>query len=282
MCSRERDEAERDTFGSVRHLDRKDLYRPGGCVQPLGFPANDPLPHEPTGLRAGPDEMVARPATAESPLTPEEVTRRAEANQRARDLTILARERGRSSEAYRIARLTSIGYELIQLLGDDPNRPGLERTPARWAAAMLEFAAYKDDNAETVFDTEGTDQMVVVSGIRVWSLCEHHLLPFYTDLTMAYLPVSELLGLSKFARIARLHAHKLQTQERLTQDIADHLRKVTDQEDVAVIGRGEHLCMSMRGVQSPHVMSTSAIFGRFRLPEVRQEFMQLAGLRVTG
>jgi GTP cyclohydrolase I len=109
-------------------------------------------------------------------------------------------------------------------------------------------------------------------------MCEHHLLPFSCSLTMGYLPRGgKILGLSKFGRIAQLAAHKLQLQERLTQEIASELSRITESEDVAVLGEGVHLCMLMRGAKAEHVMASSAIRGAFRHePETRAEFFHLA------
>lgn len=180
--------------------------------------------------------------------------------------------------AARHARLAALGRALLLLIGEDPDREGLRDTPRRWADWWLEFSDYGDPNAERTFDEVRSDQMVVVSGIRVWSLCEHHLLPFWCDLTLGYLPAGRILGLSKFGRIAHLHAHRLQVQERLVGDIAAHLCRATGSEDVAVLGEGEHLCMTMRGARTPHRMQCQVILGRFRrVASVRQEFFHLAG-----
>jgi len=121
-----------------------------------------------------------------------------------------------------------------------------------------------------------TDQMVVVSDMRVWSLCEHHLLPFYCDVSVGYIATDKVLGLSKFARIAHLMAHRLQTQEQLVHDIANQIEKITGASGVAVLGRGEHTCMQMRGIKTEGMMSTSVMLGTFRdQPEARHEFLSL-------
>ena len=173
--------------------------------------------------------------------------------------------------------LLALGKQLLVALGEDPTRPALADTPKRWANMWREFIEYNPGNTDTVFEMRHTtDQMVVVSGMRVWSMCEHHLLPFWCDVSVGYIPADVVLGLSKFGRIAEQHAHMLQTQERLVEQIcADVIRKAGTC-DVAVIARGEHLCMTMRGVKKPAIMTSSAMHGAFyNKPEARQEFLSL-------
>lgn len=130
---------------------------------------------------------------------------------------------------------------------------------------------------DTTFQTIRADQMVVVSGMRVWSLCEHHLLPFWADITIGVITGDRILGLSKFGRIARHAAGRLQVQERLVEDIADEVCRVVGSQDVAVLAIGEHLCMTMRGARMPARMATSINRGRFRGDaRVRAEFLDLA------
>jgi len=118
--------------------------------------------------------------------------------------------------------------------------------------------------------------MVIVSGIKVWSLCEHHLLPFWCNITIGYIAKNKVLGLSKFGRIAHKYAHQLQIQEQLVSQIADEVCSVTDSNDVAVLAEGEHLCMTMRGIRTPAIMKSSVMRGVFRdKPEARQEFLDL-------
>lgn len=166
---------------------------------------------------------------------------------------------------------------MLIAIGEDPDRPGLVDTPRRWAKSWREFIEYDPGKIETLFEHVTVDQMVVISGMRVWSMCEHHCLPFYCDVTVGYIASSHVLGLSKFARIAHMHAHKLQIQERLVQEIADSIQTVTGSGDVAVVATGEHLCMTMRGVRTPAVMRSSVLRGAFREnPEVRAEFYTVA------
>lgn len=173
-------------------------------------------------------------------------------------------------------RLLWLARELLFAIGYDPTDPAISDTPRRWASWWREFIEYDPGSLGTTFESVSTDQMVAVSGIRVWSLCEHHLLPFWCDLTIAYIADDKVLGLSKFARIAHQAAHRLQLQERLTHQIADSVEQLTGSPDVAVIGRGEHLCMTMRGIQTPAIMTSSVMRGRFReLPALRAELISL-------
>jgi len=166
---------------------------------------------------------------------------------------------------------------LLTTIGEDAERSGLADTPARWARWWLEFIDYDPGNTETTFEAVTADQMVVVSGIRVWSLCEHHLLPFWCDVAIGYITGDQVLGLSKFARIAHQVAHRLQIQERLTAQIADEVQRLSGSNDVAMLASGVHLCMAMRGIKSPGLMTTSEVRGKFRdRPEARAEFMALA------
>lgn len=178
----------------------------------------------------------------------------------------------------RRARLEGLCRDLLALVDPDPTRPDLADTPRRWAAWWMDRIAPPPERMGTTFDAVQTDQMVVVSGMRVWSLCEHHLLPFWCDVSIGYVARGRILGLSKFARIAHHHARKLQVQERLVQDIAAHIRRLADTDDVAVLARGEHLCMTMRGARTPALMTSSALSGIFRDdPAARAEFLTLAG-----
>lgn len=177
-------------------------------------------------------------------------------------------------------RLADLCRELLFILGENPDRPGLRETPRRWADWWLEFMDYSDDRISTTFETAQADQMVVVRGLRVWSLCEHHLLPFWCDLTMGYIPHGRILGLSKFGRIARVAASRLSVQEDLVERCAGEIQRTTGSPDVAVLAEGEHLCMTMRGIRSPHRMQTSVTHGVFRGDaKAREEFFHLAGGR---
>jgi len=165
---------------------------------------------------------------------------------------------------------------ILIAIGEDPSREGLRDTPARVARWWQEFMLRERESSWTSFSAEKTDQVVVVSGIRVWSLCEHHLLPFSCDLTVGYLCRKKVIGLSKIPRVCHLFASRLQLQERMVEQIADEVERMTESEDVAVIGSGRHLCCLIRGVKTDAVMHTSAIRGRFRDAVIRQEFFALA------
>lgn len=167
-------------------------------------------------------------------------------------------------------------FQLLEAIGEDPAREGLRDTPRRVADFWREFMEYDAGNSDTVFETVQADQMVVVKEMRVWSLCEHHLLPFYCDISVGYITNEKVLGLSKFARIAQKHAHGLQLQEKLVNDIANEIMKTTGTDHVAVIAKGEHLCMTARGIKMPALMISSALHGSFKQDATtRAEFMAL-------
>jgi GTP cyclohydrolase I len=177
-----------------------------------------------------------------------------------------------------VARLEQIGRKLLIAIGEDPDRPGLQDTPRRFARFWAEFINFAPGNTDVTFEAVETDQMVVVSGMRVWSLCEHHLLPFWCDVSIGYISGARVLGLSKFARIAHQFAHRPQIQERLVHQIADEVERLTESENVAVFGTGVHLCMVMRGIKTSGAMKTSVMRGAFReKPSARQEFFSMVG-----
>mgnify|MGYP003131891812 CR=1 FL=1 len=170
-------------------------------------------------------------------------------------------------------------YKLLQEIGEDPTREGLVDTPKRFARWWRDFSTYKDNKMQTTFTVSNVDQMVIVRGMKVWSLCEHHLLPFWCDITVGHIAEKSVLGLSKYARIAHQHASKLQMQERLVTDIANDIKEYTKSEDVAVIAKGEHLCMAMRGIKTEGEMISSVMSGKFRSNvDTRAEFISLAGV----
>ena len=172
--------------------------------------------------------------------------------------------------------LIDIGRRLLKEIGEDPERDGLRDTPARFARWWREFTDYDPGTISTLFETSSSSQMVTVSDIEVWSLCEHHLLPFRCSITISYRPTTNLLGLSKFARIAHHHAHRLQVQERLVNDIAQDIATTTGSPDVAVIARGEHLCMTMRGIKTSANMTSTAYLGAYDTnPAIRAELHAL-------
>jgi GTP cyclohydrolase IA len=173
-------------------------------------------------------------------------------------------------------RLLALGRELLIAIGEDPDREGLRETPRRWADAWQEFIEYDPGTTETTFSSVASDQLVCVSGLRVASLCEHHLLPFWCEVSIGYIPNEKVLGLSKFARIAQQYAHRLQLQERLGQQIADEITRISGTQNVAVVLKGEHYCMAARGIRMPGRMTSSVMRGVFRTEsQTRMEFLRL-------
>jgi GTP cyclohydrolase I len=178
------------------------------------------------------------------------------------------------------ARVERLARELLEAVGEDPSREGLRDTPRRFADWWREFLEHDPGRVATSFESDASDQLVVVSGMRAWSLCEHHLLPFWCDVAIGYIPRGRLLGLSKLARVAHKHARRLQVQERLAAGVADEVSALSGSPDVAVLARGEHLCMTMRGARTPGLMTTSVVRGAFRASaSARQEFFSLAAPR---
>lgn len=183
-----------------------------------------------------------------------------------------------------MASLESLYHDVLQELGEDTEREGLLETPKRAAKAM-EFltSGYRTDLKEivngAVFSSDN-DEMVVVQGIELYSLCEHHVLPFIGRCHIGYLPNGEVLGLSKFARIVDMFARRLQIQENMTKQIAEAVEEVTGCRGVGVIIEAQHMCMMMRGVQKQNsMMRTSVMKGDFRENQAtRNEFMRLVGL----
>lgn len=175
------------------------------------------------------------------------------------------------------AQIEHLARELLKAIGEDPHRDGIKDTPARFAKWWKEFIDYDPGKIETSFSGEHVDNMVAVTGMQVWSLCEHHLLPFTATVSIAYIPANgSVLGLSKFARIAHKYAHRLQIQERMTDQIAKEISKQTGSEHVAVVVDGEHSCMSRRGIRTSGTMRTSVMLGDFRSQvETRQEFLSV-------
>jgi GTP cyclohydrolase I len=171
--------------------------------------------------------------------------------------------------------------KIIEALGEDPNREGLHDTPKRAAKAM-EFLTqgYKKSLEEIVngaLFTSDNSEMVVIKNIEIYSLCEHHLLPFIGKCHIAYIPNGKILGLSKFARIVDMYTQRLQVQENLTTEIANAILGVTDAKGVGVVVEAQHLCMMMRGVEKQHsTMTTSVMLGSLRDDaRTRAEFLSL-------
>jgi GTP cyclohydrolase I len=171
--------------------------------------------------------------------------------------------------------------EIIKLLGEDPNREGLRKTPERFEKAFKFFASGYHQNIEHLLNgatfSVAYDEMVIVKDIEFFSLCEHHLLPFFGKAHVAYLPDKRVLGLSKIARLVNMFARRLQIQERLTSQIAQALEEKIAPQGVGVIIEARHLCMQMRGVEKQCGQAvTSAMLGAFRHnKQTRDEFLSL-------
>jgi GTP cyclohydrolase I len=179
-------------------------------------------------------------------------------------------------------RLEEIVRDQLLEIGEDPDREGLQRTPLRVAKAMdFLTSGYSTSVADVVndaiFDAEGADEMVVVRDVEYYSMCEHHMLPFFGKATVAYIPKGKIIGLSKIARIVDVFARRLQVQERLTNQVSDAMEEILDPHGVGVVMEGKHLCMMMRGVQKQESnMVTSAMRGSFRSDaRTRSEFLSL-------
>ncbi len=172
---------------------------------------------------------------------------------------------------------------IIEGLGENPNREGLQDTPMRAAKAMQFLTCgYQQDLSDLVNNAvfeSAMDEMVVVQDIELYSMCEHHMLPFIGKCHIAYLPQGKVLGLSKFARIVDMYARRLQIQENLTKQIAEAIESVTDAKGVAVVIEAQHMCMMMRGVEKQNSrMKTSMMLGQFRKSQAtRTEFLNLIG-----
>ena len=177
--------------------------------------------------------------------------------------------------------LSSNYKEVIVNLGEDPSREGLLKTPERVAKAMQFLTQGYDQNPQEILKSamfaEKYDEMVIVKDIELYSLCEHHMLPFFGKCHIAYIPNGHILGLSKFPRMVDAFSRRLQVQERLTDQIRDCLQETLNPQGVAVCIEAQHLCMQMRGVQKQNsTTTTSAFSGAFMEKDItRQEFMSL-------
>lgn len=171
-------------------------------------------------------------------------------------------------------RIAAAVRELLLAIGENPDRAGLQDTPDRVARYWSEFIDYAPGTIATLFDEKAPEAPVVVSGMRVHSLCEHHLMPFWCDMTVAYIPHGKVIGLSKMARIVHMHAHALQLQERLVEQSAETIASIAGTSDVMVVASGVHSCMVSRGIRTPGLMTSQKARGAFLAdPNLRQEVM---------
>src|SRR5271170_3543201 len=177
--------------------------------------------------------------------------------------------------------ISDLVRRMLVLLGEDPNREGLRRTPERFEKALRFLTSgYRQDPDKLLNGAMFSvcyDEMVVVKDIEVYSLCEHHLLPFFGKCHVAYIPNKKVVGLSKIARLVNMYARRLQIQERLTSQIAETIEEQLSPQGVGVIVEARHLCMVMRGVEKQHSTAmTSAMLGVFREnKQTRDEFLSL-------
>ena len=185
-----------------------------------------------------------------------------------------------------LERLEQSYKEILETLGEDPTRAGLIKTPKRVAKAMQFFThGYGVDPSsiiESAKFTEEYSEMVIVKDIEVYSICEHHLLPFFGKAHVAYIPNGQLTGLSKIARLVDVLGRRFQVQERLTCQIRDVMQETLDPLGVAVVIEAKHLCMMMRGIQKQNsVTTTSAFIGEFEKSVTRQEFFNLISANLS-
>ena len=178
--------------------------------------------------------------------------------------------------------LTENYRQALGLLGEDPDREGLLKTPERVAKAMQYLTQGYHMDAKAILNSakfhEQVSEMIIVKDIELYSMCEHHMLPFFGKAHIAYIPNGYITGLSKLARVVDVYARRLQVQERMTTQILNAIKETLNPIGVAVVIEASHLCMMMRGVQKQNsVTTTSAFFGEFQKNSTRSEFLKLIG-----
>lgn len=179
-----------------------------------------------------------------------------------------------------LAELQSHYHRILELLGEDPSREGLLKTPLRVAKAMQRLTCGYAMDPVAVLNSakfnEEYNQMVIVKDINFYSLCEHHMLPFYGQAHVAYIPDGQITGLSKIARVVDIFSHRLQVQERMTMQIKDCIQEALHPQGVMVVVEARHMCMQMRGVEKENSVTTTSDFsGVFNSAKTREEFLNL-------
>ena len=185
-----------------------------------------------------------------------------------------------SFDSEKTEKIAGLYKQIIQLLGEDVNREGLIKTPERVSKSMQFLMQGYEQNPEEIIRsamfTENYRQMVIVKDIDFYSMCEHHMLPFFGKAHIAYIPNKQITGLSKIARIVEVYARRMQVQERMTTQIKECIQKTLNPMGVMVIIEAQHLCMQMRGVQKQHSITTTSDFtGVFEQAKTREEFINL-------
>ena len=181
-------------------------------------------------------------------------------------------------------KIENLTKQLIEEIGEDPSREGLLKTPSRVSKAWSFFSGGYNQDLDKIINNavfnEDAKDMVVVRDVEFFSLCEHHLIPFFGRAHVAYLPNGKVIGLSKIPRIIDMFSRRLQVQERLTRQIAETVKEILDPIGVAVIMEGQHMCMQMRGVEKQNSLTTtSSMLGKFRESDrTRSEFLSIIGL----
>ncbi|KAI1138618.1 GTP cyclohydrolase I [Hypoxylon sp. FL0543] len=193
-------------------------------------------------------------------------------------------EESSEQAAQRLEKLQAAVRTILECVGEDPDREGVLATPSRYAKAMLFFTRGYQQNVRDIVNNaifqENHNEMVIVKDIEIFSLCEHHLVPFFGKMHIGYIPKNNVIGISKLPRIAEMFSRRLQVQERLTREVANAIMEVLKPQGVAVVMESSHLCMVMRGVEKTTTSTiTSCVLGCFEKKEkTRNEFLSLVGL----
>jgi GTP cyclohydrolase I len=190
-----------------------------------------------------------------------------------------------TASALGTASMEELIREIISRIGEDPDREGMAQTPVRVQRALAYLTKGYHEDPQTLLNgalfTVDYDEMVIVKDIEMFSLCEHHMLPFFGKVHVAYIPNGKVIGLSKIPRLVEVFARRLQVQERLTTQIAETIQDVIQPQGVGVVVEARHLCMMMRGVEKQHSAAvTSAMLGAFRDLDTRSEFLSLIRQKV--